>query len=928
MAALQGYLSGQEATLEDLPPWKRELILRKRASARIHGGMGMPQPQTLMAARPGRSSMSGRPALSSPPGPSAGTLSSPPGPAAVAGSSMSGPGLRSLSGPAPSGPPLPPPPPPPGVGNNWAVSSRLVGAGASSRDGSEGRGYDASLPVTSDYQTSSNMHHKGLCDEGSRVTSPTSSTFSDSYNNCTEEQDPDEELSYGPGIVSKLKNRYMSLAMREQRGRPVLRRFSSLEDLLDDPPVETGGHKGRAAAPTSAAQYRLDRMKRARSVDSLSSRHQQEDGPFRGAGRRPMPKSRSATSNLQSSLMALGKDDVIIIETSQGVPAASVAGQQHQQQQQQQQGQKPFKDTRASVNGGSPRHTDDVPPPLQRKLSSSSLAEEEELPPPDTVRQVRQVFEGGSHVSNKPLRGIAARVAQHKTAKTNGIQSMGAKPALAVKPAVVPSHRKATPPLTPVSPPITSNMPFSIEDAKKRLKHVATVTRPSPRSTMGVKPTPDLNGEVKTQDSEVLRPRPGLTPIIKAHTAPNTGAAITNGSSGSSPPIRHTHPAHDTDSEDDDEDDEGFKKISNAAISNIRKESGLSQEFNFANKTSSSPVVGKSKPSSPTPATLPSSPVASHKVTSTPAKLSENQRVEQENRKNVEKSRSKVEPVKVNLNKVESGVLGGSKVNSSGSGSPNVVLGSSSPVSGSRSPEVEELVEAVNKKPLKASPPKPWHQQQSNTQTFNFTTKKAPVPEHLENDGLDMSVRRPKISADSGYVIMPGFYEGRQDSSTDGDDPDDPGIDYLDSRPGVPPAPCGISFNGEGVIINGRSNLQRQPRNKRLNISFDDSLTRTFEYPSENSLLEDSSEGHGGPVSPDTSDAPGTGGLASYTPSKIQMDSEFKLGVSRTTPINPPASTPGPPAVTERPEEEEYLRPADESETVMWSSGSTSDMLF
>ena len=66
---------------------------------------------------------------------------------------------------------------------------------------------------------------------------------------------------------------------------------------------------------------------------------------------------------------------------------------------------------------------------------------------------------------------------------------------------------------------------------------------------------------------------------------------------------------------------------------------------------------------------------------------------------------------------------------------------------------------------------------------------------------------------------MPGW-DGRMDSSTDGDDFDE-GLDYLDSRPGVPPAPSGIVFEGEAVIINGRSNLQRQPRTRKVRVVTD-----------------------------------------------------------------------------------------------------------
>ncbi|XP_050711128.1 uncharacterized protein LOC126995538 [Eriocheir sinensis] len=209
---------------------------------------------------------------------------------------------------------------------------------------------------------------------------------------------------------------------------------------------------------------------------------------------------------------------------------------------------------------------------------------------------------------------------------------------------------------------------------------------------------------------------------------------------------------------------------------------------------------------------------------------------------------------------------------------------------------------------------------------------------------------------------MPGW-DGRLDSSTDGDD-DDPGLDYLDSRPGVPPPPSGIVFEGEAVIINGRSNLQRQPRTRkipdlthqqglvdgslplhpphtehladdrfedlfqppsqvRLKISFDDGLTSTYEYPSETCLLEEA--GLLPPTSPEGPSA-SQGGLASYTPSKIQIGSTFELGVSRTAPPVQPAPA-APPPQTEK-TEEEYLRPADETETVTWSAESTSDMLF
>ena len=73
-----------------------------------------------------------------------------------------------------------------------------------------------------------------------------------------------------------------------------------------------------------------------------------------------------------------------------------------------------------------------------------------------------------------------------------------------------------------------------------------------------------------------------------------------------------------------------------------------------------------------------------------------------------------------------------------------------------------------------------------------------------------------------------------------------------------PPSPCNVHFEGANVI-HRKSVLQRRSRGvkvlkrlhkrlkrllnvkKQLNISFNDDMTRLFEYPSEASLLEDDS---------------------------------------------------------------------------------------
>lgn len=86
------------------------------------------------------------------------------------------------------------------------------------------------------------------------------------------EDDDDEELQYGPGIVKRLKSRYLSLALREapKRRPSVLRRATSLEHLLERPPLAPRPRPVSNPAPVIREDIRRDAVKRARSVDALS----------------------------------------------------------------------------------------------------------------------------------------------------------------------------------------------------------------------------------------------------------------------------------------------------------------------------------------------------------------------------------------------------------------------------------------------------------------------------------------------------------------------------------------------------------------------------------------------------------------------------------------------------------------------------------
>nr|XP_033321735.1 uncharacterized protein LOC117217933 isoform X1 [Megalopta genalis] len=240
---------------------------------------------------------------------------------------------------------------------------------------------------------------------------------------------------------------------------------------------------------------------------------------------------------------------------------------------------------------------------------------------------------------------------------------------------------------------------------------------------------------------------------------------------------------------------------------------------------------------------------------------------------------------------------------------------------------------------------KPWNQQ-NNTMVFNFSNRKD-VPDYIENDGLIIKRKRDKPKVGDGGIIV-------LDATLDASTTDDAEWELA----GGPPSPCDVSFFNDNVLINGRSNLSRTPRNHKHRIQFDDTATRTFEYPSEASMLEGESSVDGETSGPVEQSAPisnktsstnsttsmpallgGGGGLASYTPSKVDLTSEgFELGVTRavsSTPVPAPSTTTTTPATTPSTEqcrteneigEIDYLKPAQDAGA--WGSETTGDLLY
>uniref|UniRef100_A0AAG5D4Q7 Uncharacterized protein n=1 Tax=Anopheles atroparvus TaxID=41427 RepID=A0AAG5D4Q7_ANOAO len=127
----------------------------------------------------------------------------------------------------------------------------------------------------------------------------------------------------------------------------------------------------------------------------------------------------------------------------------------------------------------------------------------------------------------------------------------------------------------------------------------------------------------------------------------------------------------------------------------------------------------------------------------------------------------------------------------------------------------------------KKTKPPPSQQDGTNTMVFNFSDRKD-VPDYIENDGVIIRPRPRELPkpGESGFVVLGDL---TLETSTDPDDAWAMG----------PPSPCNGEFANAYIVINGKSSMRNKTsRSNKFKIQFDDSLTSTYEYPSETSLLE------------------------------------------------------------------------------------------
>ncbi|XP_036339326.1 uncharacterized protein LOC118748764 isoform X2 [Rhagoletis pomonella] len=119
--------------------------------------------------------------------------------------------------------------------------------------------------------------------------------------------------------------------------------------------------------------------------------------------------------------------------------------------------------------------------------------------------------------------------------------------------------------------------------------------------------------------------------------------------------------------------------------------------------------------------------------------------------------------------------------------------------------------------------------QENTSMVFNFSNRKE-VPDYIENDGVIFRRKRelPKPN-ESGFVLLGDL---SLETSTDSD---------YDDFSMCPPSPCDVEFENANIVIDGKSSIRQKSKEATFRVQFNDTLTSTFEYPSEASLIIDDS---------------------------------------------------------------------------------------
>ncbi|XP_001355084.4 uncharacterized protein bif isoform X2 [Drosophila pseudoobscura] len=120
------------------------------------------------------------------------------------------------------------------------------------------------------------------------------------------------------------------------------------------------------------------------------------------------------------------------------------------------------------------------------------------------------------------------------------------------------------------------------------------------------------------------------------------------------------------------------------------------------------------------------------------------------------------------------------------------------------------------------------HSTENTSMVFNFSKSSKEVPDYIESDVVIYRRKRelPKPN-EPGFVLLGDL---SVETSTDTD---------YDDYSLCPPSPCDVEFENANIVIDGKSSIRQKPKESTFRVQFNDTLTSTFEYPSEASMIVD-----------------------------------------------------------------------------------------
>ncbi|XP_063930747.1 uncharacterized protein LOC135142883 isoform X2 [Zophobas morio] len=588
-----------------------------------------------------------------------------------------------------------------------------------------------------------------------------------------DKSDSDEDLHYGPGIVSKLKERYLSLAQREKPRPSILRKAASLENLLDDGPAESSRlfqASQNKRVPSRYAQKGPE-LKRARSVETISTPEETDTKPKRESMHEEM----------------LIKGSLIIPEKP------------------------PENEHKYRVN---------------RPKRIAPVMNEKEKPPADVVKQAKMIFERRPEQRTKPPQQtgeVAAKVQTYKRIivenkppkkpaikvkpvldkpKTNGIRAKnkhGDREA-SKSPDIPPRARSPEKKVEVLRPKSPEDVPPSPKSPRSpELKLSSDV--PSPKSTSLPSPIPDISRvDFKPEENGVKATSLSETPdlIITSSPLPVVDSPSFR-ISATENFIKEEIRLSETERTPPPPSPKPAKKPQPSPPPTTN-----SMTYNFvenhAAKSQTQQPINKNVLNTQTP---PSQPLKLEingvSETSSKAKKSSNDLLS-------------AKPTPTNL-EIEKNLKNAAKTLQQPKTSSSVITKcDANEVTTIKVPKVK----------------KPPREHENTTMLFDFRDRKD-VPDHVKNDGVTRAAKleKPKVG-EGGIILIPGAWVG--ESFTDEDE------EVLRSLEG-PPSPCDVTFINDNILIDGKSSLSQKTKKAKLKISFVDEGPEVYEYPSETSLL-------------------------------------------------------------------------------------------